>query len=445
MDSVNVEREGRCHVAAMPYPGRGHINPMMNFCELLATRSPDILVSLVVTEEWVGCLAGPESEIPPPNMRFCSIPNVVPSELDRGADIASFLDAVMTKMEAPFERLLDGLEPPATVIVADLFLHWALEVGNRRNIPMVLLCTLSASVFWIMYHFNRVVENKHFPVNLAEKGNECVDYIPGLSTLRIRDLPTKLHGLTETQISQHVLRVFLWEFKPQFIMFTSIYELEAIKDANFPIPFYTIGPTAIPYFKLKNTLPLPTTNNDADHYLQWLHTQPPNSVVYISFGSIHSIPNLQMEELNVGLCIAGVRFLWAICAETNSQIKEQCSELGLVVPWCDQLKVLCHPSVGGFWTHCGWNSVLEGIFAGVPMLAFPLTVDQITNSKIVVEDLKIGWRVRETSVVEVETLVNRDDIAWLVQRFMDLENAEIKDMRKRVRELQDMCLGTIAK
>ncbi|KAF8397209.1 hypothetical protein HHK36_016117 [Tetracentron sinense] len=133
MDSPNANRISggipSCHVVAMPYPGRGHINPMMNVCKLLASKVPHILITFVVTEEWLGFI---RSDPTPTNIRLRSIPNVIPPELVRGADIPGFVEAAMTKMQDPFERLLDRLDAPVTFIVTDTFMVWALAVGNRR-------------------------------------------------------------------------------------------------------------------------------------------------------------------------------------------------------------------------------------------------------------------------------------------------------------------------
>ncbi|KAL1065451.1 hypothetical protein V6Z11_D13G280900 [Gossypium hirsutum] len=110
-------------LVAIPYPGRGHINPMMNLCKLLASRKHDLLITFVITEEWLGFIG---SYTKPDNIHFASIPNVLPSELVRGADFPGFYEAVMTKMEAPFEELLDTLELPVTGIIADTELKWAI-------------------------------------------------------------------------------------------------------------------------------------------------------------------------------------------------------------------------------------------------------------------------------------------------------------------------------
>uniref|UniRef100_A0A5B6YJM6 Putative UDP-glycosyltransferase 87A1-like n=1 Tax=Davidia involucrata TaxID=16924 RepID=A0A5B6YJM6_DAVIN len=164
MDSTNGEQTNRCHVMALPYPGRGHINSMMNLCKFIASRSHDILITFVVTEEWLGFIG---SNSKPANIRFATIPNVVPSELVRGADVQGFIKATQTKMEEPFELLLDRLEPPVNLIIADIILIWPVKVGNQRNIPVALLWPMSASVFSINYHFD-LDQNRHFPVDLSD-------------------------------------------------------------------------------------------------------------------------------------------------------------------------------------------------------------------------------------------------------------------------------------
>ena len=154
-----------CHVVALPYPGRGHINPMMNICKQLASRKQQgILISFVVTEEWHGLIG---SEPIPENLCFVTLPNVIPSEHGRAKDFAGFVEAVSTKLEAPFEQLLERLEPPVTTIMADCYVVWAVGLGNRKNIPVASLWPMSASVFSMLYHFELVVAKGHFPVVLS--------------------------------------------------------------------------------------------------------------------------------------------------------------------------------------------------------------------------------------------------------------------------------------
>jgi hypothetical protein len=164
MDSVGAAPTTTCHMVAIPHPGRSHINSMMNFCKILASKKPDILVTYVVTEEWLGFIG---SDPKPENIRFASIPNVVPSELVRAADLSNFIEAAITKTEAPIERLLNRLEPLPTVIVADTLLLWAVGVGKRRNIPVAMYWPMSASVFTVVQHFHLFAQNGHFPVDIS--------------------------------------------------------------------------------------------------------------------------------------------------------------------------------------------------------------------------------------------------------------------------------------
>ncbi|XVE58970.1 hypothetical protein DITRI_Ditri05aG0006300 [Diplodiscus trichospermus] len=403
-----------CHIVAMPYPGRGHINPLMNLCKQLASKSDNILVTFVVTEEWFSFIG---SDKKPDKIRLRCIPNVLPSEQVRASDMIGFLEAVWTKMEAPFEQLLDELEPPATLIIADTHLFWAVAVGNTRNIPVASFWPMSTTMFSVFHHFHLFQENGHFPLDLLDNKNEQVDYIPGVSSTRLLDLPGFNGGIYPLILKQ-ILGCISWARKANYLLFPSIYELEsqsmdALK-SELSLSIYAIG-AAIPYLEPGDHLSTSSPGNVESECLQWLDRRPSNSSLYVSLGSFLSVSSAQMEEIKAGLQDSGVRFL-LVAREETSRLKDGYGDQGFVVPWCDQLKVLCHPSVGGFWSHCGWNSVKEGIFAGIPFLTFPLFADQNLNSKHIVEDWKIGWRVKKQQV-GTDELVARDEISILVQKF----------------------------
>ncbi|KAI6682965.1 hypothetical protein NL676_028878 [Syzygium grande] len=137
-DPVDMESKPTsvCHVVASPYPSRGHISPMMNLCKLLVSKKPDILITFVVTEEWLGFIG---SEPKPANVRFTTVPNVIPLELHRAKNVPAFLEAVFTKLEAPVEQLLGRLELPVVAIIADTYMLWAVRVSKRRNILVATL------------------------------------------------------------------------------------------------------------------------------------------------------------------------------------------------------------------------------------------------------------------------------------------------------------------
>ena len=138
---------------------------MMNLCKLLASRRPDnLLITFVVTEEWLGYIG---ADPKPASIRFATIPNVVPPERQKAADFPRFYEATMKKMEDPFEQLLNRLEPPVTAIVGDVELRWPIEVGNWRNIPVAVFWTMSACFFFSMLHHLTVLSSKRAAVDLS--------------------------------------------------------------------------------------------------------------------------------------------------------------------------------------------------------------------------------------------------------------------------------------
>lgn len=269
-----------------------------------------------------------------------------------------------------------------------------------------------------------------------------MEHIPGLSSLDSADLQVVFRE-NDQKVLKLALECISQVPKAQYLLFTSVYELEPqamdTLRSEFAFPVYPIGP-AIPYLDLHHQHNNSSSSRD---YLQWLDSQPIGSVLYISLGSFLSVSSTQMDEIASGLRISGVRFLWVARSEAP-RLKKSSGDFGLVLPWCEQLRVLCHPSTGGFWSHCGWNSTLEAVFGGVPMLTFPLFLDQVPNSRQIVEDWKIGLRVKGEVGSSENLIMRRDEVAELVRKFMDFESDEGKEMRKRAGELRDLCQRAIA-
>ncbi|XP_021725033.1 UDP-glycosyltransferase 87A2-like [Chenopodium quinoa] len=451
MASLQTITSKNCHIVIVPYPGRGHINPMFTLCNQLVSSPSgtnlNISFTIVLTEEWV-TLINPNDK--PANACFATIPNVLPSEHIRGADNEGFLHAVYTKMEEHVERILDALEAPPNVIIADTFLPWVVGVGTRRNIPVASFWPLLACLFPALHHYDLFVSNNHYPLDslMGERGDERVDYIPGIGSTRLADLPLALHSYKKRMLDL-MLDAISYMPKAQFIILRTLEELErpaidAMKTILPSTSIYPIGPAII--------LPKPENNQTSDHhclddqpdYIKWLNSQPEKSVLYVSLGSHLSPSMAQLEELALGLCDSRVPFLF-VGREETSFLKDVCGDHkdGFIVPWCDQMKVLYHKSIGGFLNHAGLNSVLESAFAGVPMLTFPLSTDQPMYSKLAVEDWKIGMRLRDK--IEKDILIKREKVKELVIKFMDFESEEVKEMNKNSKEFKQVVWAAIAK
>lgn len=171
--------------------------------------------------------------------------------------------------------------------------------------------------------------------------------------------------------------------------------------------------------------------------ISWLDKQATNSVLYVSLGSIAVIDGEELTETAWGLANSGQPFLWVV--RPNSVVdgvqwdeqfpdgfRENVGERGLIVKWAPQKKVLEHPAVGGFWSHCGWNSTLESICEGVPMICTPRFGDQKINSRYLTDKWKVG--------IEIENVKNRGDIEKSIRRLMVDE--EGKELRERMLKMK---------
>lgn len=253
-------------------------------------------------------------------------------------------------------------------------------------------------MFDILYHYfhgySESIKNPSVSIKL-----------PGLPLLSARDLPS---FLLDTCPSSYALMLSFFEeqFKeldvetnPTTILVNSFEALEpealrAVENLNM----ISIGPL-IPSAFLDGKDP--TDNSFGGHIFQpsnncveWLDSKQENSVVYVSFGSLCVLPKKQMEEIARALLDCGFPFLWVIKEkEEELNCREELEEKGKIVKWCSQLEILSHPSLGCFLTHCGWNSTIESLVSGVPLVVFPQWADQMTNAKLVEDVWKIGVRV----------------------------------------------------
>ncbi|XP_038720872.1 UDP-glycosyltransferase 73C4-like isoform X2 [Tripterygium wilfordii] len=198
---------------------------------------------------------------------------------------------------------------------------------------------------------------------------------------------------------------------------------------------------------------------DEHECLRWLDLQQPGSVIYACLGSLSNLTPSQMIELGLGLEASRKPFIWVLRAGDQSKalekwileygFAERIRERGLLIRgWAPQVLILSHQAIGGFLTHCGWNSTLEAITMGVPMVTWPLFGDQFINEKLVVRVLKIGVSVGVEVPMQwgeeekVGVLVKKEDVNNAINRLMD-EDEEGDGRRRRARELREMAKRSI--
>jgi UDP-glucosyltransferase BX8/BX9 len=242
-----------------------------------------------------------------------------------------------------------------------------------------------------------------------------------LPPYRVRDLISKSsagHGVIHEVIS----RMMTAASSSSGLILNTYSALEADELASLrhdlTVPVFDIGPLhALSPAASKSSL----LQQDRG-CLDWLDGQPPSSVLYVSFGSLASVSAADLVEAAWGVANSGRPFPWVlrpglVAGDDDASpslpdgFDTATSGRGKVVSWAPQEEVLAHPAVGGFWTHCGWNSTLEGVCAGVPMLCRPCFGDQMGNARYVEHVWRIG--------VELNGELERCKVLAAIEALMD--------------------------
>ncbi|KAL2546971.1 UDP-glycosyltransferase 74B1 [Forsythia ovata] len=173
----------------------------------------------------------------------------------------------------------------------------------------------------------------------------------------------------------------------------------------------------------------------------WLKTKPNKSVIYISVGSMVQLTSKQMEEMAWALMCTNSYFLWVVRETERNKLPagfiDSTKGKGLIVSWCNQLEMLAHQAIGCFVTHCGWNSTIEGLSLGVPMVGMPQWSDQMTDAKFIEDVWGVGVRAKEDEF----GIVRREELLYCLKQVMEGErNEEIKMNARKWKELAKVAI-----
>ncbi|XP_030467343.1 crocetin glucosyltransferase, chloroplastic-like [Syzygium oleosum] len=408
------------HFLLVTFPAQGHINPALQFAKRLLRGGAEVTFATSVS----ACSRMSKGQTHLEGLHFAAFSDGYDDGFKQGDDMTHFVSEVKRRGSEKLKDLIAssvGEGRPYTCLVYSLLIPWAAEVARDFHVPSALLWIQPATVLDMYYYYfhgyGEFIKNKCLDPS-------CSFELPGLPyKLTSRDLPSFLapnsSGVYAFALPafKNQLDTINQENNPRILVntFDSL-EPEALRAID-RYNMVGIGPL-IPSAFIDGIDPSDTSfGGDLFHkskdYTEWLDSKAPASVIYVSFGSTAVISKRQAEELACALLDCGRPFLWVIRADQNGKEEkdedrlsclQELEEKGMIVPWCSQLEVLSHPSLGCFVTHCGWNSTLESLALGVPVVAFPQWTDQGTNAKLVEDVWRTGVRVRpnEEGLVEAE-------------------------------------------
>ncbi|PQP93400.1 7-deoxyloganetin glucosyltransferase-like [Prunus yedoensis var. nudiflora] len=437
------------HAVCIPVPTQGHIKAHLKLAKILHHKGFHItFVNTEFNHKRLVKSLGPNSLDGLPDFRFETIPDGLPdSDEDATQDLTLLCDSILKNFLAPFLDLLTKLKndvtatsnnapPPVTCIVSDPFMPFTTPAAEQLGIPVILFFTFAASSFMGFKQYPTLVEKGLAPLkdeSFLTNGflDQVIDWVPGMKGIRLRDLPNNFITTNPNDsIFNGILEVIGRLHKASAVVVHTFDALEPdVLDAlsSMSPPVYAIGPLQL----LLNQIPEHPLKSlgyslwkEETECLQWLNSKAPNSVVYVNFGSITVMTPNQLVEFGWGLANSKLHFFWVIrpdlvIGESSilpPEFVEETKERSLIASWCPQEQVLNHPSVGGFLTHNGWNSTIESVSAGVPMLCWPFFADQQTNCHYTCKEWGIG--------MEINNDVKRDDVEKLVRELMEGEKGK---------------------
>ncbi|RCV04940.1 hypothetical protein SETIT_1G041600v2 [Setaria italica] len=446
------------HFVLVPMMAAGHAGPMLDMARALARRGA--LVTFVTTPLNLSRLGSAPGDDALPirfvPLRFPCAEAGLPEGCESAdalpglAYLKNFHDACAMLGAPLVAHLRDAADAPAaSCVVSDTCHPWTGAVARELGVPRLALetsCAFSSFCMRLMstHGIFEGVDDDELPVR-----------VPGfpidMEMSRARS-PGNFSGFGKVFADE----VMAENARADGLLVNSFAELEPLfvdaYEAALGKKIWTVGPLFL------HTMPLTAAIDDdvdAIRCASWLESKKPRSVVFVSFGSLARSPLPQLAEIAHGLDASDRPFIWAVKPSnladferwlSDDGFESRVAERGLVVTgWAPQRAILSHPATGAFVTHCGWNSVLECVAAGLPMATWPHFAEQFMNEKLVVDVLRVGVPVGVKGAaqwgVEAEAVVaTRDDVARAVAAVLDggeegsARRARAADLGRKARE-----------
>ncbi|KAI5080953.1 hypothetical protein GOP47_0004136 [Adiantum capillus-veneris] len=419
---MGVEEEGNgvLHMLVVSFQAEGHLNAILRLAQNLAAREGVIVtfayparfhhLALQRNGQLAALLASPV--VQQSKLRIRVVEDGLPREEAQGLTPPIVLASIPI-YQHNVKLLLDQLlaeRPYPVCLISDTFVPWTQDLANAAHLPRVDFWTSTAAVYSMGSQLSLLVSKGILPLHHScwvdpetkwSANTPLIEGVPGLPPFPATDLPKEFLSGEEFAL-QFMLAAFGRVREAHTILVHSLYELEAsVFDAlrAMDLPIHPVGP-------LSDDSPTPAQLPGVDgsqrhECLHWLDTQPVASVIYVALGSIAKLSPSEMHALALALEACKRPFLWVIRIDSVSSPLDDAlppgflnrtvdQGSGLIISWAPQTQVLSHPSVCAFFSHCGWNSTLECMWEGIPMVACPRAAEQRSNAKWIVGTWKIG-------------------------------------------------------
>lgn len=409
----------RAELIFVPAPGVGHLVSAVELAKLLARQDHRISINILIIkmpfDYGVADITQTLQNDAPERINFVEIPSLDDTAMAKLMALPrmSFHDAFLSSQRAQVmdvvRQIMNRSEDSRLGgFVLDMFCTQMIDLANEFDVPAYVFFTSSASFLGFIFYAQHLKDKKDQEI-FELKDSDVELSVPCFSNLvPAKVLPSVM--LTESG-SAMMISIARRLRQVRGILVNTVLELESYairsleEDESVP-RVYHLGPL-INFKKVEQT----SHCEDSDEaVMRWLDKQPCSSVVFLCFGSMGSFDTKQVKEIARALELSGQRFLWSLRRPSQEKEKtellkdyedydevlpegflERTSGIGKIIGWAPQMTILSHPAVGGFVSHCGWNSTLESIWCGVPIATWPIFAEQQTNAFQLVKELGLAF------------------------------------------------------
>ncbi|XP_021808913.1 flavonoid 3-O-glucosyltransferase-like [Prunus avium] len=377
------------HVAVIVFPFASHPGTLLRFIRIISAMAPKVKFSFLSLAKSNSSLFTESNSKGFENIKPFNVWDGVPGGYAFSGNPLEPIDLFLNVAPGSFKKGIEEAEAEigqkVGCLISDAFLWFAGEMAEEMQVPWVPLWT-SGQRSLLAHVGTDVIREK---VGASGDKDQTLDFLPGFSAFHASDLP---EGVA-FENSESPIAVMVHKMGQKLPQATAV-AINSFQDIDLEVvfelkkrfhKFLHVGP-----FSLIPTAPI----HDEHGCLEWLDKHKRASVAYVSFGIIAKLPPHELAALAEALEEGRFPFIWSFRGNEKDfpegfVERTDRNGLGKVVPWVSQAKVLNHSSVGVFVTHCGWNSVLESITGGVPMICRPFLADQPLNMRT----LEVLWRI----------------------------------------------------
>ncbi|KAL8146081.1 hypothetical protein AgCh_003993 [Apium graveolens] len=434
---TKVVKQVQKRLVLVPFPFQGHMTPMFQLGTALQQKGLSVTVAHTRYN-------APDPSLYP-HLHFQPLTdNLTSNETPTNIGFFNFFKKINKNCESEMrEFLVQKIQQEQEAcghvvgIIYDTLMYFAEAVADDLKIPSMVIRTSFATYVLATLSMSRLHAEGYLPL----QDSMLEEQVPELYPLRFKDLPFTGEGIEES-LALYAITCNLRSSSG--IIWNAIDFLENLSlpklQQHYKVPFFTVGPL----HKISLMSSSTSLLEEDKTCMTWLDKQATNTVIYVSLGSLASINAEELAETAWGLANSGQPFLWVI--RPGSVIGSEWIELlpeGYIentgerchiVKWAPQKLVLAHSAVGGFWSHCGWNSTLESICEGKPMICRPFYVDQ----KVISRYLSYVWKIG----LELEWRLDRKNIESVIRRlFGDKEGDEMRGRATEIKEKIESCMS----